>query len=243
MPLRVGFDLDGTIADMDAALRREAEQLFGRETLKGAAHTPEPAQPSQTETEASRDQNPEDAAAMTELRLTARQRMQLWEHVKTIENFWTTLPELEPGIVARLALASESRRWDVIFLTTRPDTAGEPTQLQSQRWLNAHGFPFPSVYVVHQSRGKIADALQLDIVADDRPENCLDVAVESKARALLIWSGDPRGIPKGAERLGVRAVTSISEALNVIERMDDARRPSVLSTIKRMLGRGESRIG
>src|ERR1044072_6702943 len=29
MPLRVAFDLDGTIADMEGALQREAEQLFG----------------------------------------------------------------------------------------------------------------------------------------------------------------------------------------------------------------------
>ena len=40
---------------------------------------------------------------MQELHLTARQQMQLWDHVKKIENFWTTLPELEPGIIARIA--------------------------------------------------------------------------------------------------------------------------------------------
>ena len=40
---------------------------------------------------------------MDELHLTARQQMQLWDHVKKIENFWTTLPELEPGIIARIA--------------------------------------------------------------------------------------------------------------------------------------------
>jgi hypothetical protein len=34
---------------------------------------------------------------MEELHLTARQLMQLWDHVKKIENFWSTLSELEPG--------------------------------------------------------------------------------------------------------------------------------------------------
>ena len=29
MPLRIACDLDGTVADMDAALQREAERLFG----------------------------------------------------------------------------------------------------------------------------------------------------------------------------------------------------------------------
>ena len=49
---------------------------------------------------------PEDDAtspAMQELHLTARQQTQLWDHVRKIENFWMTLPELEPGIIARIA--------------------------------------------------------------------------------------------------------------------------------------------
>ena len=80
---------------------------------------------------------PEDDAAtniaMQELHLTARQQMQLWDHVKKIENFWMTLPELEPGIIARIAKSARERRWEVIFLTTRPSTAGDLVQLQSQR--------------------------------------------------------------------------------------------------------------
>ncbi len=36
MPLRIGFDLDGTVADMYSALRREAIKLFGEEVLRKA---------------------------------------------------------------------------------------------------------------------------------------------------------------------------------------------------------------
>ena len=146
-------------------------------------------------------------AAMQELHLTARQQTQLWDHVKKIENFWTTLPELEPGIIARIAKAASERRWEVIFLTTRPSTAGDLVQLQSQQWLEAHGFQYPSVFVVQRSRGKIADALQLDAFVDDRPENCLDIAVESKAKVILVWHGDLKDVPAGAKRLGVRPVS------------------------------------
>ena len=96
------------------------------------------------------------------------------------------MPELEPGIISRISKTARARRWEVIFLTTRPSSAGDLVQLQSQRWLEANGFQYPSVYVVHRSRGKIADALQLDAFVDDRPENCLDIAVESKAKVLLI---------------------------------------------------------
>jgi hypothetical protein len=232
MPLRVAFDLDGTIADMHTALHAHAEALFGRaDPAKAVAGAGAPE-------EGATDEDPDSKQAMAELHLTAKQQMVLWEKVKTIENFWSGLTELEPGIVARIAHAATTRRWEVIFLTTRPSVAGETTQIQSQRWLEAHGFQFPSVFVVQRSRGKIADALQLDAVVDDRPENCLDVVVESRAKAILIWYGDPRNVPAGAKRLGVRVAPTISEAVSLLEQLDDAKKESgVVRSIKKLFGR------
>lgn len=245
MPLRVAFDLDGTVADMYSTLHQEALKLFGPETLAKAAYkkpvsvaseAPTTVQGKEGETPAPRAED--TATAMEELHLTARQQMQLWDHVKKIENFWTMLPELEPGIIARIAKATLERRWEVIFFTTRPSTAGEMTQLQSQRWLEAHGFQYPSVYVVQRSRGKIADALQLDAFVDDRPENCLDIAVESRAKVILVWHGHLKDVPAGAKRLGVRPVSTISEAVSLLEQLDDVRsQPSIMRTLKRALGR------
>jgi hypothetical protein len=255
MPLRVGFDLDGTVADMYSALRDEAVKLFGDEVLRTSASKSTAPQESVRQVggskagaEQSNDKpasSPEDDAtttmAMSELHLTARQQMQLWDHVKKVENFWSTLPELEPGIIARIAKAALERRWEVIFLTTRPATAGEPVQLQSQRWLEANGFRYPSVYVVQRSRGRIADALQLDAFVDDRPENCLDIAVESKAKVILVWHGNLVDVPAGAKRLGVQPVSTISEAMALLERLDDIRsQPSLMRSIKRALGRGDA---
>jgi uncharacterized HAD superfamily protein len=245
MPLRVGFDLDGTVADMYSALRREAISLFGEEVLQSAAPPPPP--PAKADKGDKADKDPKDGSAkpeedpvvMHELHLTSRQQAQLWDHVRRLENFWTTLPELEPGIIARIARAATERRWEVIFLTTRPATEGELVQLQSQRWLEAHGFPYPSVYVVHRSRGKIADALGLDAFVDDRPENCLDIAVESKAKVILVWHGSLKDVPAGAKRLGVRAVTSIKDALTLLEQLDDVRtQPSLMRSIKRAITGG-----
>ena len=107
------------------------------------------------------------------------------------KNFWTTLDETEPGVVARIADLAADLRWDVLFITTRPTATGATTQVQSQQWLSAHGFAHPSVFVVKGSRGKVAAALDLDAVVDDRPENCLDVATESSARAILVWPESP----------------------------------------------------
>ena len=247
MPLRVGFDLDGTVADMYFALRREAAALFGEDILQKTPTTSEHPQVAEKIGKPEATPKSEDDAAanpaMQELNLTSRQQMQLWEHVKKIDNFWTTLPELEPGIISRIATAARERRWEVIFLTTRPASAGDLVQLQSQQWLEAHGFRYPSVYVVHRSRGKIADALQLDAFVDDRPENCLDIAVESQAKVLLVWHGHPRDVPVGAKRLGVRAVRRISEAVTLLEQLDDVRsQPSLLRSIKRAFGRDRSEI-
>jgi uncharacterized HAD superfamily protein len=249
MPLRVGFDLDGTVADMFSALHREAVKLFGEEVLRKAAYKQNPpATGAQVAAETlenkANDQSAkpdEDAAtnvALQELHLTSRQQSQLWDHVRKMENFWTTLPELEPGIISRIATTARERRWEVIFLTTRPATAGDLVQLQSQQWLEAHGFQYPSVFVVQRSRGRIADALHLDAFVDDRPENCLDIAVESKAKVILVWHGNPKDVPAGAKRLGVRPVTTISEALTVLEQLDDVRsQPGIMRTLKRALGR------
>jgi len=250
MPLRIGFDLDGTVADMYSALRREAMELFGEDVLRKAAYKkaepPEAGKaPSFTKaTEGKSDTPPEPenedqttTLAMQELHLTSRQQSQLWEHVKQLENFWTSLPELEPGIISRLARTAVERRWEVIFLTTRPSTAGELVQMQSQRWLEAHGFQYPSVFVVQRSRGKIADALHLDAFVDDRPENCLDIAVESKAKVILLWHGNLKDVPAGAKRLGVRPVSTITEALALLEQLDDIRsQPGLMRSIKRAFG-------
>ena len=238
MPLRVGFDLDGTVADMYFALRREAIKLFGEEVLHAPIEASKPQEAGKESTPQPKSEDDQTATlAIQELHLTARQQNQLWDHVKQIENFWNTLPELEPGIISRIARTARERRWEVIFLTTRPPTKGDLVQLQSQQWLEAHGFQYPSVYVVQRSRGKIADALGLDAFVDDRPENCLDIAVESKAKVLLVWHRDLKDVPAGAKRLGVRAVTSINEAVTILEQLDDIRnQPSLLKTIKKALG-------
>jgi hypothetical protein len=230
MPLRVAFDLDGTIADMHVVLRREAERLFAETQLASVAEPSGSAGGDKDE--------PESSKVMAELHLTNRQQMQLWEHVRRIENFWCGLPEMEPGIVARLAQTASARRWEVIFLTTRPLVAGETVQVQSQRWLETHGFPFPSVFVVQRSRGKIADALELDAVVDDRPENCLDVAVDSKAMPILVWPGDEKALPPGTKRLGVRTVMTISDAVDLLIKLDDMKNePGVVRSIKKLFGK------
>jgi hypothetical protein len=229
MALRIGFDLDGVLADLDAALREHCERLFG--TVRGEAPSARNSAP---------PDDSEDAATtpaetpVVPLDLSVRQERQLWRHVSTVENFWEGLPEIEAGAIARLASLAHERAWEIIFLTKRPRTAGATAQVQSQRWLEARGFLLPSVFVVQGSRGRIAKALDLDIVVDDRPENCLDVITESSARAILVWRSSEATT---AQRLGIGTVSTVGECLNICEEIDarSRKQPGMLERVKRML--------
>jgi len=238
--LRIGFDLDGVLADMEAELVRQAEILFGESMTRvlekradGGPSTPDPAEAGQKG-----DPALDIAPAIERLNMTPRQQRRLWKHVESIENFWQTLQETEPGIVARLYKLAIERRWEIIFLTKRPESAGATAQIQSQRWLASKGFSLPCVYVVQKSRGRIAEALGLDIVIDDRPENCLDIVTDSKARSILIWRDADKQVPGAARRLGIGAVDSVGRCLDVLIEIDSehASEPGVIERVKRMLG-------
>lgn len=206
MPVRIGFDLDGVLADMDSAIAEVAERLFGA----GSA----PLSPDDLEPEGVPDENAEEAAPAGPVGDDPSRRREIWREVRGIENFWETLRETEAGVVTRLAALADERHWEVVFLTQRPTTAGDTTQRQSQRWLASLGFTHPSVCVVDGSRGKVADALGLDLVVDDRSENCLDVVTDSKAKAVLIWRGDQQNVVPNARRLGIEVAGSIGECLD-----------------------------
>src|SRR5471032_328589 len=254
MPLRLGFDLDGVLADMEGELLRQSKILFGDQVItqiqqQGSADapalpaalpatdtasdaTPTPSETTRSETTA------ESTALPTRLQLTARQVSRLWRHIATIEDFWESLAEIEPGVIARLSTLAADRRWEVIFLTKRPETAGSTAQVQTQRWLESKGFTLPSVFVVQGSRGRIAASLSLDFVIDDRPENCLDVVADSKARAILVWREDEKLMPAAARRLGIGTVKSVDECLDILTEVDAPphERPGVVDRVMRLLG-------
>ncbi len=239
--MRVAFDLDGVLVDLETVLAGTAERMFGPAAPALAAQKPESAladAPNGAPEAASADAAPEDEPVPPLVRqLTASQQRQLWQRVLQTENFWETLNEAEPGIIGHLAALALERRWEVIFVTQRPSSAGAMCQLQSQRWLARHGFTLPSVFVIRGSRGKIAAALDLDVVVDDRPENCLDVVVESKARAFLVWRGDvSAAVPTRAKQLNIEVVGSVAECLETLAGERDEKAPGLLDRLKRLLG-------
>jgi len=248
--LRIAFDLDGVLADMESELVRQAEILFGESMTRRLEQRPdadpaakadasEPPTDAGDSAQAAAEPSADPVPPLIKLNMTSRQQRKLWRHVESIENFWGTLAELEPGVIQRLASIAAERRWEIIFLTKRPQSAGATAQIQTQRWLESKGFPLPSVFVVQGSRGRIAAALGLDIVVDDRPENCLDVVVDSKARAILVWREDPGQLPAAVRRIGIGVVASVDECLDILTQVDspEAReQPTVMARVMRLLG-------
>ena len=148
--------------------------------------------------------------------------------MRATDDFWETLEEVEPGAVAAIARRARDRRWEVIFLTSRPETAGSTPQQQTQRWLQRYGFELPSVFVVTGSRGRIAEALCLDVVVDDLPENCLDVLSDSKATAILVWRGALDAVPAGLRQHGCSVVASVGECLSMLAGLEIGPQPTTL---------------
>jgi hypothetical protein len=231
--MRLAFDLDGTVADMHSALAREARRLFpGIDPDAVPSSTPPHDDPADTPEK-------ESESALSIGHLSGRQQRELWNAVCAQENWWETLAEIEPGALARLYRLVKDRRWELMFVTSRPETRGDTAQLQSYRWLAAQGYETPSIFVVHGSRGKIASALALDVLVDDRPENCLDVAIDSTARAILVWRGEEGKVPASARQLGIGSVSSVRECLDILESLDRSEADEgagVIDRLKRLLG-------
>ena len=249
--------MDGVLADMDAALARLAREEFGKSAPAAPAQAPPSSTPPpnatgpnapdafQPATDAPRTPAPADELPSAVIaQLSPRQQTRLWQRVHETGNFWEALGECEPGTVRRLQKLAHELRWDVLFVTQRPATAGRTPQLQSQHWLRRHGFEYPAVYTTQGSRGRIAAALTLDCHIDDRLENCVDVATDSTAWPILVWRDEASfaRIGTGSAKLGIATVRTVREAIdNIIEAgrglAGEQDQATLLRRLKRAFGR------
>ena len=229
--MRISCDLDGVLADMDGALAALAEEEFGI-SAKGRKQKLQHGKPAEDAIPKAMDKDqpgdssggdaPELPGAAVLSRLTARQQARLWQRVRETRNFWESLKEHEPGVVRRIQHLAYQYRWDVLFVTQRPATAGRTAQVQSQRWLHRQGFDLPAVYTTQGSRGRIAAALTLDAHIDDRLDHCVDVSSDSRAWPILVWREEESyaGVAKDAQLLGIAVVRTVAEALTLLEASD-----------------------
>jgi hypothetical protein len=232
--VRIAFDLDGVLADLHRAFADAALKLYPH-LDPSLVSSPETGASPPTDDDAVEG---DSDAVPPAFQLSRRQGSAVWKDLCGRSDFWESLEEIEHGAIARIAAIAEERRWEVLFITSRPDTAGRTVQRQSQRWIARCGFTLPSVYVVQGSRGRIAEALQLDVVVDDRADNCLDVVLESKARAILVWRGTAETVPASAKRLGIGVVPTVAACLDVLVEAEQAAATPLdfIQRLRRLLG-------
>ena len=226
MSLRIGFDMDGVLADFASAYRDVEMQLFGADPVTSAAEPAEeeeqPNAAGADEPKASRDRSRRDA---------------IWRQIHATPDFWTTLRPTDPLAVRRIHHLMMKQRWEVFFITQRPATQGDTVQRQTQRWLVAQGFDLPSVLVISGSRGAAAGALRLDYHVDDSATNCLDVMSDANARPILIVGSADGSTARRAKSLGIGVAVSIGEALNILEHASSAGRdPGILQRLASIVG-------
>lgn len=196
--LRLGFDLDGVVADFRTAFLDAASKLLGREAI----HRPGSPMPDLDAV------SPGDAK-------------RVWKVITDTPNWWLGLAPYEPAQIARLYQLTRRFRWEVSFLTTRIPTAGDSVQFQSQAWLEAYGFYMPAVVTVPGSRGEVANALRLDLIIDDQFLNCLEVVGASQAKAILILRMSDASLEQQATHRGIGVVSRLEEAIEVLLQLQD----------------------
>ena len=195
MALRAGFDIDGVLADF-----RSAFEHVARHHLSG------PLDPDRAEIDA----------------LTNDEMKQIWARIMRTPNWWTSLMPFEPDQIRRLYGLVRANRWEVVFMTKRPATRGEPVQFQTQHWLEQQGFHYPAVVTVPGSRGELVNALRLDIIVDDQLLNCVDVVTSSHTKALLLMREPEAQMEEQALARGIGVVRSLAGAIDAMVGLEEA---------------------
>lgn len=196
MSLRIGFDVDGVLADFRTAFRQTAEHCLRKPVS-------------------------DDGAEQSRSALSPDDVRRVWEFIAKAQNWWMEVPAYEPAQIARLYGLTRAAGWEVFFLTKRPPSAGDSVQFQTQWWIERFGFYLPAVMTVPGSRGDIANGLRLDLVVDDQVINCAEVISACATKAVLMLREPDAAARSHALDRGIGVVATLSEAITVLERLQE----------------------
>ena len=166
--MRIGIDIDGCLADFNSGFRDLIIAETGREIPEVS------------------DTFPHCWNWPAAVGVTPEENARLWSIVRDGNSyFWSRLSAL-PGAANTLQyLTARAYAGDeVYFITSRP---GQCAKRQTESWLIRNGYNIePPTVLISDRKGFTARGLELDVFIDDKPENCLDVCDESRARVFLV---------------------------------------------------------
>ncbi len=240
-PLRIAFDMDGTLADLSSAYAAIEDQIFGAEKAEHERPAPEAREQEQHVEEGVASKEVSEAPRKSGRRSSSRsgqnRRDRVWRAIEATPDFWTLLKPIDADAIRRLNRLTHEHKWEVFFVTQRPATAGNTVQWQTYKWLVQHGIEMPSVIPLSGGRGRAASALQLDYLVDDTPQNCVDVLSDSSARAILLVDADDSIAASSARRLRIGTASTINEVLDLLVQATEARaNPSLFEKLRKLVG-------
>jgi hypothetical protein len=246
IPLRIAFDMDGTLADLGSAYADVERRLFDapdpdhEQPAPEAREAEQHAEPAMEAADAAEAPDDEARRAVNRRRaaqLATNRRRLVWRTIEETPDFWTILKPLEDGAVKRLYALTGEHNWEVFFVTQRPATAGTTVQAQTHKWLVEHGFDTPSVIPLSGGRGRAAAALRLDYLVDDTPQNCIDVLSDSSTRAILLVDPHDALAERSARRIGIGVAHSVHQALDLLVQATEARaNPTLFEKLRKLAG-------
>jgi hypothetical protein len=182
--MRVGFDMDGVIADFNSGMHELMVGMTERDLFPPSFHK----------------EGPRTWNFPLDYGYTPEEINAAWEVIKADPMFWMSLdPHHDALSTLKLVWGLLEKNHEVYFITNR---MGVAAKRQSEIWLLQHlilpttgknymhraGYPphHPTV-LLSGEKGLCALALQLDAYVDDRFENIEDVTFHSpKTRAYLL---------------------------------------------------------
>ncbi len=161
--MKIGFDIDGVLADFVSSYQRTVVRITGRDLFHEGDN-----------------ENPPCWNWPGERGYTKAEIDAVWEFIRGSKSFWYGLGTTEHLTTLYLLLPELEHRHDVYYITSRP---GATAKRQTEAWLMRY-LPYeqyevsPTVLIAHK-KGAAALALGLDCYIDDNYDNAVDVAVSS----------------------------------------------------------------
>lgn len=189
--VRIGFDIDGVLADFCTAYEREVVAVAGGVNLFQPWAMCE---------------GPVTWNWPEHYGYTKEIVSSVWAKIKKSNDFWWTLgpmPEME--LFANWFEKSQHRH-EIYFVTARP---GREVKHQTEEWLWRHLSITPTVLISDQ-KGEVCHAMNLDLYVDDKAENIHDVVLKApNTKAYLIDRAYNRHMATGIRLAGLEEVLNI----------------------------------